>query len=875
MLTVYNVDSKGRFLTSEEVSQQIGTLSPCPVYTIDLSRFTDEIVGSRMFSGTIQGQLAGELALAVLNGTPVSDLPILDQPYSQWVFHGEALDRFKIPAERLPRDSIVRYLQISLYSQHKSIVWTVMLVFAVLLVLILALSLTILQRKRIENELRASEQRFRRVVENSPLAMAIHNVRGEIEYINQRITEVTGYTHEDLQNEERWWQCLCPDPAYREQVRTQWTRLQWHLPDQESQPSPHTWKITTRNDETREVEFSYTPIGGGRGIISMRDVTDRIRAEEQRKQYQAQLEQTVHNRTAELTQINRRLQEEILERQQIADELKASRDYLETIINCVPDLLLVKDSQHRYVLVNDAFCRLTGQNRHDLISGRKTAHDIFPEIDAEQIERHESQILKTGQPATFEQPIVSPDKNTAHTISFIKTLYRDFEGTPFLVGLGRDMTQKRQTEQELRHYREHLEDLVAQRTRELLQTNEKLQQEMEERLRVEKHEKQLQERLARSERMESLGLLAGGVAHDLNNILSGIVSYPDLLLMGMSPDDKLHAPLEIIKSAGIRAAAVVSDLITIARNASTSREPLIINELIREYLDSPEFFSLEEKYPKTAFRTELAENLMATACSAVHLKKVLMNLVMNAAEAIGDDADGNVTITTHNQFVDQPIRGYDEVHAGEYAVLQVQDNGPGISPEDINKIFEPFYTKKALGRSGTGLGLAVVWNTMKDHDGYIDVQSDSNGTVFKLFFPITRERPAQHEEEIRLDTLRGDGENILVIDDEMTQRLIAQRLLEELGYQVCTAESGEEGIRVIKDRSFDLVLLDMVMTGLNGRETYERILQVRPHQKAVIASGYSETDEIRKTLALGVKHCVRKPYTMQTLAKTIFAALRD
>ena len=251
------------------------------------------------------------------------------------------------------------------------------------------------------------------------------------------------------------------------------------------------------------------------------------------------------------------------------------------------------------------------------------------------------------------------------------------------------------------------------------------------------------ERLARSKKMESLGLLAGGVAHDLNNVLSGIVSYPELLLLELPEDNQFRKAIETIKESGDRAVAIVQDLLTVARGVATTREPLNLNDLIGDYLHSPEFTRLKQFHPTVTVKTNLDTDLLNINGSHVHIRKVVMNLVSNASEAI--KGSGNVTISTVNRYVDRPLRGYDDINAGEYAVLAVSDDGSGISSDDLERIFEPFYTKKVMGRSGTGLGLAVVWNVVQDHKGYIDVTSNENGTTFELFFPITREEISRKE----------------------------------------------------------------------------------------------------------------------------------
>jgi CheY-like chemotaxis protein len=278
---------------------------------------------------------------------------------------------------------------------------------------------------------------------------------------------------------------------------------------------------------------------------------------------------------------------------------------------------------------------------------------------------------------------------------------------------------------------------------------------------------------------------------------------------------------------------------------------------------------LNDYHPHTTFRTELDKELLQIKGSPIHLEKTVMNLISNAAEAI--TGEGEVIIRTENRYVDTSIRGYDQVCEGDYAVLTVSDNGSGITAADLDKIFEPFYTKKVMGRSGTGLGLAVVWGTVKDHDGYIDVRSEKGkGSTFALYFPATREPMAEDLKKIPLDRYRGRGELILVVDDMAEQREMAAGMLTGLGYNVAAVSSGEEAVKYLKIHKVDLMVLDMIMDpGMDGLETYRCILEIAPGQKAVIVSGYSETDRVKEAQRLGAGAYVKKPYVLEKIGLAI------
>jgi nitrogen-specific signal transduction histidine kinase len=380
--------------------------------------------------------------------------------------------------------------------------------------------------------------------------------------------------------------------------------------------------------------------------------------------------------------------------------------------------------------------------------------------------------------------------------------------------------------------------------------------------------KKTQEQLIQSQKMEAIGMMAGGVAHDLNNILTGIVSYPDMLLLKLPEESNLRQPLEIIRNSGQRAAQVVADLLIVARGVAANREVCSLNSLLVEYLKSPEGMKMLSQHEDVKITTTLAPDLLNISCSPIHIKKCLMNLLTNGAESI--DGRGTILIETKNHHVKEPLPEGLPLQPGEYAVLSITDSGMGISEQDINHIFEPFYTKKIMGQSGTGLGLAIVWNTVQEHNGGITVNSGKQGTCFELYFPVTREKLSTSSNGINLGKLQGHGELILVVDDEKQQRDIAAKMLSLLGYRVETATSGEEAVAFVGRKKVDLVILDMIMEpGINGRQTYEQISRIRPKQRALIASGFSENIEVEKAQKLGAGSYIRKPYTIEQLGVAV------
>ncbi len=389
------------------------------------------------------------------------------------------------------------------------------------------------------------------------------------------------------------------------------------------------------------------------------------------------------------------------------------------------------------------------------------------------------------------------------------------------------------------------------------------------RKRAEEEKEKLEERLQRAEKMEALGTMAGGVAHDLNNVLGIVVGYSEMLLFDLGePSPGRSRAMEVLK-AGQRAAAIVQDLLTLARRGVPSRRILNLNNILMECMKSPEFESLCSFHPKVQIKTDFEPDLLNIAGSSVHLGKTFMNLVSNAAEAMSDG--GIIAVKTRNQYLDKPVRGYDEVKEGDHVVLSVSDCGEGIPASDLKRIFEPFYTKKIMGRSGTGLGLAVVWGTVKDHSGHINVESEEGkGTTFSLYFPVTREELTPENISASVPEYMGNGESILVVDDVQEQRDLATAMLKKLNYRVITVASGEKAVEYLTRNSVHLVVLDMVLDpGIDGLETYTRILEINPGQKAIIVSGFAETERVSKVQSLGAGAYVKKPYVLEKLGMAV------
>ncbi len=430
-------------------------------------------------------------------------------------------------------------------------------------------------------------------------------------------------------------------------------------------------------------------------------------------------------------------------------------------------------------------------------------------------------------------------------------------------------------EKQLEVAQDKLEQRVAERTSELLDINQQFKSEIEVRKKAEQDRNRLENELSRAQKMEVLGRMAGGVAHDLNNVLSGIVSYPDFLLIDLPADSPLRGSLEIIKKSGEKAAAIVQDLLALARRGVMVKETVSVNKVLEEYFQSPEFFKLSSLNPTITVEKHLNHHLQMMEGSSPHLQNAIMNMVVNAFETM--ENSGQLTVSTENIRLDNPVKGYEVIPKGNYVQVRIADSGAGMSPETIEKIFEPFYTRKKMGRSGTGLGMTVVWGTIKDHGGFLDIESrPEQGTTISLFFPVSLKDVVDNQEDTSdIEPLaRGGGQFILIVDDAEEQREIGVSILKKLGYRAEAVASGEKSVDYIRSHSVDLVLLDMIMVpGMDGLDTYKKILEINPEQKAIIVSGYSENERAREALELGIGAYLQKPYSIEEMSRVIRAEL--
>ena len=522
---------------------------------------------------------------------------------------------------------------------------------------------------------------------------------------------------------------------------------------------------------------------------------------------------------------------DITERMNAQKKIEQQRKFLRQVLDINPNIIFAKDKKGRYTLANQAAADLVNSSIKNMIG--KTDFQLFSNIkQSEQPLLDDQVVFETAKEKVNPENIITDTKGNKRIFHTIKRPILDEKGkVSHVLGVSMEITEQKRT------------------------AREKIN---------------LERKLERARRMESLGILAGGVAHVLNNILGPILGYPDLILKTLADESPIREDIKMIQSAAERASDVVQDLLTLARRGKYEMKPLNINNVLKEYIDSSNFTLLQSRYPDVKFDAILDENINLINGSGTHLSKTIMNLIINAFESIY--YGGRVIVKTYNKSFTKTVHLLSEIPKGNYSVIKVQDSGYGISEEDLPHIFEPFYTRKEMGRSGSGLGLSVVFGVIGDHGGYIDVKTETGvGTTFSLYIPHAIYN--RKSEPLGDEKFRGT-ENILVVDDANEQRILAKRLLSSLGYNVSTAKNGSLAVEHIKKNKIDLVILDMIMEDdFDGLDTFREMIKIVPYQKAIIVSGFVETDRVREAKKLGVGHYLRKPYTLKKIGSAIRAEI--
>jgi signal transduction histidine kinase/CheY-like chemotaxis protein len=384
---------------------------------------------------------------------------------------------------------------------------------------------------------------------------------------------------------------------------------------------------------------------------------------------------------------------------------------------------------------------------------------------------------------------------------------------------------------------------------------------------VESDRSRLMERIAFLDKMESLGLLAGTVAHELNNVLTPIIGYSDLLI-SEHKGDKAFAPLKDIRKAGAAAGSIVDDLLTLTRRHTKDFNSFNVLLPVKEVLNSYKIKSALNRKSITV-KSDFTEEDLFIYGSSLHIQKMIINLINNAIDAV--ENNGAIDITVKKRVFRKELPVYrTEVQPGQYVQVGVYDTGTGISETDIERVFEPFFSKKSGSSAGTGLGMTVIWSTVQDHNGFIDIQSSKqSGTKIDIFLPLVDPPPeirTQSDHSAGMPADFGIGKTIVIIDDQAEQVDFLKRMYKSFGFSVKGFLTGEKALEYLKKNKADLVTLDMQLNEkMDGLDVYNEMLSNDISCPVIIISAYAENERIKETLRLGAKSFIKKPYSLETI----------
>jgi PAS domain S-box-containing protein len=528
-----------------------------------------------------------------------------------------------------------------------------------------------------------------------------------------------------------------------------------------------------------------------------------------------------------------KMKSEIAEREKTEAALKETYSRLQALMTAIPDIIHFKDQDNRIRIVNRAFERLVGRESAEILG--KTDAEVLPGGIVDLNRKSDAETLRKRRVTRHTERVTGRNGKSIVLETIKAPLYDDDGKTLGLVAVGRDITEQ---------------------------------------VRLDEEKKRIETQLMQAQKMEAVGILAGGIAHDFNNLLTAIIGTAEMALRQMNSSHPLHAGLTDIHTAGERAADLTRQLLYFSRKQHMQYTSLRLNELIEN------LFSMFHRIigEDIEIRTELEPGCRPIRGDRGTMEQVIMNLVVNARDAM--PRGGRLVLKTENLDMDEAEgRIVPDGKVGRFVRLTVSDTGTGMDKETQQHIFEPFFTTKEVGK-GTGLGLSVVYGVIKQHGGWVNVYSEMGvGSTFKIYLPAAagNDRTEEPVKGPSLDSVRGRGERVLLIEDEKRLNQFIRRALTENGYDVMAAENADQAIRLFERENgrFDLVLSDVVLPGKDGLELLNDLLSRKPDLKVLLSSGYTDHKNQWPIIRKKGYRFLPKPYSLIELLISIRDALSE
>jgi two-component system cell cycle sensor histidine kinase/response regulator CckA len=752
------------------------------------------------------------------------------------------------------------------------------------------------------------KEKFQLLVEGTPFGVALVNQKGHYRYINPKFEEIFGYTLEDISTGRDWFQKAYPDEAYRKQVISAWKEDQNMVGPREFRP--RIYKVHCKDEAEKWIHIRSVAFRDGTQLITYEDITERLRAEEALRKAQ-HFNQRVMEITPNLIYIyDLQEQRNVYSNPRMIQVLGYTPEEIEEQRNRVfPNILhpddLTRVVEHHTRLASSRTGEVLGlEYRMKHRDGRwlwlRSLDTVFARDDQGRVR----QIIGTAQDVTAQKQatqdlLESEEKyrslfNNAEVGMFRTKLdgsgFLDFNekyleifgytreemlGSSPIVhwadrGERREMVRRLEAEGRVTDFECGMLNKQGEVRRCLTSVKVYGDQailegsilDITERKRAEEEKEKLEGQLQQAQKLEALGTLAGGVAHDFNNILMGIQGRASLMLSDIEDSHPFIEHLKGIETYVKSAADLTKQLLGFARRGKYEVQPTDLNRLVGQ---SAGLFGRTKK--EIILHRKFQPDLWTVEVDRRQLDQVMLNLFVNAWQAM--PSGGDIYLETRNVLLEENYVRSHGVRAGRYVKVSVTDTGTGMDETTKQRIFDPFFTTKEMGR-GTGLGLASAYGIIRNHLGIITVYSQKgHGTTFNIYLPASgKEVPM--EGETSADIKRGSG-TVLLVDDEEMILDVGRRLLEKLGYRVITASGGEEALKIVSESGSEirLVILDMIMPGMSGEETFKRIKAGYPGINVLLASGYSLNGQAQDILNMGCNGFIQKPFDLADFSQRI------